>query len=125
MADEGSADMVRALVQAYRSSGIAAKVYRGNMFVEREGGWEGPIDPRRIQATYREDIGAIERNARAAALLVIAGLSERLRGWLDNHRAYASGLVLTPERFQRLGLDHRRVRLYASVAVRLHRTNAL
>ena len=109
-------ELSRKIAKAYRASGIAAKTHRGKLFLEREEGWEGPIDPASIQTTYVDDIRMIEGHARAAAMKVVDDLNEVERGFMDGpHDGYVCLFLTDPEKFKALGYDDRRTQLYISI----------
>ena len=58
MPGDGS-ELARTIVQAYRASGIAAKVHGGKLFIEREEGWEGPIEPVSTTAVLLMGLAAV------------------------------------------------------------------
>jgi hypothetical protein len=116
MPDDGS-ELARTIARAYRASGIAAKAHGGKLFIEREEGWEGPIEPTSARTTHTEDIRSIEGQVRRAASQVIEHLNETERQLMEQHPdGYASLFLSEPERFERLGYDDRRARLFVSVA---------
>ena len=110
--------LARSIAKAYLASGIAAKTHRGKLYVEREEGWEGPIDPTSVQTTYAHDIRMIEDHARAAASLVIQHLNEDERGFMpgpSGHTGYVFLYLSSPERFKALGYDDLKTRLYMRI----------
>ena len=119
MPDDEEAELVRRIVGAYRAVGIPAKAYRGRPFLYREEGWEGPLDPYALRATYVEEIGRMERAVRAA----VAECFDRtiaedpLRDVMDTDMWVS--LRMSPEAFMKLGLGEHEARLYESVARRL------
>ena len=107
--------LARTIARAYRASGVAAKVQGGMLFVEREEGWDGPIEPTSAGATYIDDIRSIEGRARQAASKVVETLNETERSLMGQRSGYASLYLSDPQRFQNLGYDDRRARVYVSV----------
>ena len=120
MPDDGS-ELAKTIAQAYRAGGIAAKVHGGKLFIEREEGWEGPVEPTSAQTTCADDIRAIESRVRHAASRIIENLSEAERSLIGRSSAwYLSKFLADPERYKSLGHDDRRARYYAAQAMRLH-----
>lgn len=118
MMPDDECELSKRIAKAYRASGIAAKAHRGKLFIEREEGWEGPLDPTSIQATYADDIRTIEDHVRAAASLVIQQLNEAERGFMPGPSGYTGYVFLylsSPERFKALGYDDRTTRLYIRI----------
>jgi hypothetical protein len=113
------AELVRRIVEAYRAVGIPAKAYRGRPFIYREEGWEGPLDPYVLRATYVEEIGRIERAVRAAvAEWCDRTIAEDFLGDGMDKDMWA-GIRMSPEAFMNSGLSEQKARLYDSVARRL------
>jgi hypothetical protein len=111
-------ELSKRIAKAYRASGIAAKAYCGKLFIEREEGWEGPLDPTSIQATYADDIRTIEDHARAAATLVIHHLNDAEREFMpgpSSYTGYVHQFLSDPEKFKALGYDDRKTRLYITI----------
>ncbi len=114
-------NLARRIATAYRASGIAARTHGGKVLIEREEGWEGPIDPTSIEATYVDDIRTIEGHARAAASRVLEGLGRGacFQGKKSNHQRLAATMPMTLGRFKLLGLDDRRARIYRTITRQL------
>lgn len=105
--------VTKQIVQAYRASGLNAKTYQGQPFVEREDGWEGPLDVRELQKTYLAEINRLEQLVRG----IVREWYDSLEGSLSfSYRDACVQLRLIPEVLVRLGFDERRARIYVSIA---------
>ena len=107
------------IAQAYRASGIAAKVHGGMLFIERDEGWEGPIFPASVQSTYAEDIRAIEGRVRRAASQVLENLNDAERSFMAERSGHVSQYLTDPARYMRLGCDERTARRHVAVVTSL------
>jgi hypothetical protein len=110
--------LAREIVAAYRASGIGAKTHRGQPFVEREEGWEGPLDVHQLQETYRDEIERVEARARAAVGPCFERRDDAL-GALVDRDLWASS-ILSPAHLAQLGFSEHQARLYITVAQTLH-----
>jgi len=118
MPDNEEAALGRRIVKSYQASGIPAKRYRGKILVNREKGWEGPLDPYELQTTYLDEIGRIEQAVRVALIEAIDRMDERLRRALGDDRQMWLSLM-SPAAFAQLGFGEHKARLYMGVACQL------
>ena len=114
MVDEDPAEVARKIVDAYRASGIPAKIHGGRPFVCREEGWEGPLDTLQLREIYEAEIGRIERDVRGAVAACWEMIDQRRPGALDRDLWVA--LRVCHEDFKRLGFSEQKAQLYSSVA---------
>ncbi len=111
-------ELAREIVKAYRAIGIFAKVYGGRPFIQRERGWEGPLDPYQLRETYRDEIARVEWQVRKAVAARIELLDEWQRRELS--RDMLVEMHIEPDDFLKVGLSDPEARLYSNVAQHLH-----
>lgn len=68
MGEQPGRELTRRIVDAYRTHGVPAKVYRGKPYLLREHGWEGPLDALQLQQSHLGEIQSVEKSVRAAVL---------------------------------------------------------
>ncbi len=120
MPRDEAVELARQIVKAYQAIGIGAKTHGGKPFIQRERGWEGPLDPDQLRDTYRDEIARIEWQVRTA----VAARFELLDNWQRENlsREMLVEMHITPEDFLTIGLSDHEARLYSNVAMHLHFT---
>lgn len=140
MPSDDATKLAKKLVEAYRASGICAKTHRGRLLVEREDGWEGPLDPHELRTTYLDEIARVEQRVREVVAASYARWDQRPPGdpledpWVillkwDGSVEFRKEMWLnhefSPENLIKTGLSEATARRYVDVARSLQYRNDL
>lgn len=120
MSGHAEADLVKRIVHAYRARGFPAKIFRGQPYLLREHGWDGPLDPLELEVTYLEEIRRTEQAVKTA-------VAECFQRWVAKQPHRYTGdrelwfaVNMSPAVFRALGFPDDQARLYESIAQHLH-----
>lgn len=132
--------LAKKIVEAYRESGICARLHRGTILVERENGWEGPFDPHALETTHGSDTARVHQSVRDTIAACYARWVEqhpddpnldvlsRLRksdGSPEARKRAWLMFVLRPHDLVGMGLSEEKAWTYVLVARRLECRNEL
>lgn len=106
--------LAREIAEAYQASGICAKVHGGYVFVEREEGWAGPLDPRVLKMTYRDEIERVETSVQHAVAECFDRFADNPLGIEDRETWFL--MFMSPLDFIKLGFTESKAAISYRVA---------